>query len=54
MADKDYEAFIELLTDRHGKIIGCETTALENLKVGNSEEYKKTNDGESASDSQSF
>lgn len=41
MANQDYDLLIEMLTDRHGKILEAETIALENLKAGNADEYKK-------------
>lgn len=41
MANQDYDLFIEWLTNKHGKILEAETVALETLKVGDAEEYKK-------------
>ena len=41
MANQDYDLFIEWLTNQHGKILEAETVALENLKLGDAEVYKK-------------
>lgn len=40
MADQNYEALIEFLTDKHGKILESETVALESLKNADKDAYK--------------
>ena len=40
MALKEYDALIQWLGDRHGEIMACEQSAMDELKAGRAAEYK--------------